>query len=100
MTTSGVDLVGEARVDDEQIEPRRDLPPRDGLRVMQMLADGYSDPQIARILGISLVTVRRRAQRFCRSLGAKSRLQAMAEAVARGWVTPRVEEEDEPDGEG
>lgn len=69
------------------------VPPRAELDVMQLLADGYSDPQIARLLTVSLVTVRRRAQRFCKRLGAKSRLQAMAEAVARGWIEARLEDE-------
>ena len=44
------------------------------------------DEQIARELGLSLRTVRRRVAEVLDELGATSRFQAGVEAVRRGWV--------------
>jgi DNA-binding NarL/FixJ family response regulator len=63
-------------------------PRSDDLEVMRLLADGLTDYEIAHRLGISVITVRRRVQRLCRSLGARSRLQAMALTVSRGFLHP------------
>jgi DNA-binding NarL/FixJ family response regulator len=65
---------------------RPDEPPADELEVMQLVAEGYKDVAIARRLGVATVTVRRRAQRFCRRVGALNRSQAIAIATARGWI--------------
>ena len=53
---------------------------------LQQLASGAKDEQIARALGISLRTVRRRVADIMGSLGANSRFQAGVEAVRRGWL--------------
>lgn len=53
---------------------------------MRLLAQGLTDHEIGRRLGISVITVRRRVQRLSRALGARSRVQAMAMAVSRGWL--------------
>jgi DNA-binding CsgD family transcriptional regulator len=50
------------------------------------LASGAKDEQIARVLGVSVRTVRRRIARLLDDLGADSRFQAGVEAARRGWV--------------
>jgi DNA-binding CsgD family transcriptional regulator len=54
--------------------------------LLQQLARGAKDEQIARALGVSLRTVRRRVAEIMEDLGAESRFQAGAEAVRRGWL--------------
>jgi hypothetical protein len=54
--------------------------------LLHQLAGGAKDEQIARALGISLRTVRRRVAELLDELGAGSRFQAGAEAVRRGWL--------------
>ena len=54
--------------------------------LLQQLAAGEHDEQIARRLGISLRTVRRRVADLMSELGADSRFQAGVEAARRGWI--------------
>lgn len=54
--------------------------------VLQQLAAGAQDEQIARQLGLSLRTVRRRVAELMTELGAESRFQAGVEAAKRGWI--------------
>jgi hypothetical protein len=54
--------------------------------LMDQLANGAKDEQIARTLGISLRTVRRRVADILDELGVNSRFQAGVEAVRRGRV--------------
>jgi DNA-binding CsgD family transcriptional regulator len=54
--------------------------------LLQQLAAGAKDEQIARTLGLSLRTVRRRVADLLIELGVDSRFQAGAEAVRRGWL--------------
>jgi hypothetical protein len=54
--------------------------------LLDQLAAGAKDEQIARLLGISLRTVRRRIAEVLDEVGAASRFQAGAEAVRRGWI--------------
>ncbi|GAA1127956.1 helix-turn-helix domain-containing protein [Nocardioides aquiterrae] len=54
--------------------------------LLQQLAAGEHDEQIARKLGISLRTVRRRIADLMSELGADSRFQAGVEAARRGWI--------------
>lgn len=54
--------------------------------VLRALAQGAKDEEIARILGISLRTVRRRVAAIMTELGVDSRFQAGVEAVRRGWL--------------
>src|SRR6476659_8802335 len=62
--------------------------PRPDLRrfLLQQLASGAQDEQIARTLGISLRTVRRRVSDVLTELGADTRFQAGVEAARRGWL--------------
>ncbi|MGZ4437259.1 MAG: DNA-binding response regulator [Nocardioidaceae bacterium] len=54
--------------------------------LLDQLARGAKDEQIARALGLSLRTVRRRVADLLDDLGADSRFQAGVEAVRRGLV--------------
>lgn len=54
--------------------------------LLQQLAAGEHDEQIARRLGLSLRTVRRRVADLMTELGADSRFQAGVEAARRGWI--------------
>jgi DNA-binding CsgD family transcriptional regulator len=54
--------------------------------LLHQLAGGAKDEQIARALGLSVRTVRRRVAELLAELGADSRFQAGAEAVRRGWL--------------
>ncbi len=64
--------------DDEGASDRRLL--------LGQLAAGAKDEQIARALGLSVRTVRRRVAELMDDLGAESRFQAGVEAVRRGWA--------------
>ena len=62
--------------------------PRSGERpfLLRQLLSGAKDEQIARTMGLSLRTVRRRIADLMIELGADTRFQAGAEAVRRGWI--------------
>jgi len=55
-------------------------------QLLAQLATGSQDEQIARRLGMSLRTVRRRVAEVMAELGAESRFQAGVEAARRGWL--------------
>lgn len=55
-------------------------------RIIALLGEGLKDESIARHLGISLRTVRRRIADFMDEIGAETRFQAGAEAQRRGMV--------------
>jgi DNA-binding CsgD family transcriptional regulator len=54
--------------------------------LLRQLAGGAKDEQIARALGLSVRTVRRRVAELLEELGADSRFQAGVEAARRGWL--------------
>lgn len=54
--------------------------------LLEELASGAQDEQIARRLGVSLRTVRRRVADLLSELDASSRFEAGVEAVRRGWL--------------
>lgn len=54
--------------------------------LLDQLAAGAKDEQIARALGLSLRTVRRRVAEVLDELGAGSRFEAGVEGVRRGWL--------------
>ena len=54
--------------------------------LLDQLAGGAKDEQIARALGLSLRTVRRRVAETLEELGVDSRFQAGVEAVRQGWI--------------
>lgn len=55
-------------------------------RLLALLTAGLTDEAIARQLGISIRTVRRRIRRMMDHLGAVSRFQAGLQAAKRGWL--------------
>jgi DNA-binding CsgD family transcriptional regulator len=62
------------------------LAPADEKALMQLLADGMKDETVARTLGCSVRTVRRRVSEILEKLDSTSRFQAGVEAARRGWV--------------
>ena len=65
---------------------RYDVGASDQRLLLGQLAGGAKDEQIARALGLSVRTVRRRVAELLEELGADSRFQAGVEAVRRGWI--------------
>jgi DNA-binding transcriptional ArsR family regulator len=55
-------------------------------QLLDLLAGGVKDEQIARATGLSLRTVRRRIAALLADLGVDSRFQAGMEAARRGWL--------------
>ncbi|HSS67019.1 MAG TPA: helix-turn-helix transcriptional regulator [Nocardioidaceae bacterium] len=55
-------------------------------QLLDLLAGGVKDEQIARAAGLSLRTVRRRIAALMAELGVDSRFQAGVEAARRGWL--------------
>lgn len=56
------------------------------LRVLNLLADGLSNPKIARVLGISRNTVKFHVSSIISKLGATSRTEAVTIGVKRGLI--------------
>lgn len=56
------------------------------LRVLNLLSDGLSNPQIARLLSISRNTVKFHVSSIISKLGAKSRTEAVTIGVKRGLI--------------
>jgi DNA-binding CsgD family transcriptional regulator len=54
--------------------------------LLEQLSSGASDEQIARRLGVSVRTVRRRVAELLEELGAESRFAAGVAAARRGWL--------------
>lgn len=54
--------------------------------LLERMAEGDQDEQIARTLGVSLRTVRRRIAALMTEVGADTRFQVGVEAVRRGWL--------------
>lgn len=64
-----------------------DRAPDGGRRqLLDLLANGVKDEQIARATGLSLRTVRRRVATLLADLGVDTRFQAGMEAARRGWL--------------
>lgn len=57
-------------------------------RVLALLSHGLHDKQVARAMRISTDTVGYHLQRAKRTLGARSRTQAVAIAIRRGLIQP------------
>ena len=56
------------------------------LRVLNLVADGLSNPQIARLLSISRNTVKFHVSSIISKLGATSRTEAVTIAIKRGLI--------------
>ncbi|WP_158883351.1 helix-turn-helix transcriptional regulator [Amycolatopsis anabasis] len=57
-------------------------------QLLALLSTGCTDAMVADRLGLSVRTVRRTVSDLMNRLGAASRFQAGAKAVARGWLAP------------
>ncbi|MDP3968207.1 MAG: DNA-binding response regulator [Nocardioides sp.] len=69
------------------LEPRQtDRRSRERTLLLEQLAGGAKDEQIARVLGLGLRTVRRRVAEVMEELAVETRFQAGMEAVRRGWL--------------
>jgi sugar-specific transcriptional regulator TrmB/DNA-binding CsgD family transcriptional regulator len=66
-------------------DPRSPLTEEDR-RLLTLLLAGLKDDAIARQLGLSTRTMRRRMKHLMELLGADNRFQAGAQAVRRGWI--------------
>jgi PAS domain S-box-containing protein len=67
-----------------------DLTPRE-LEVLELMAQGLINKQVAKLLGLRLNTVRNHSQHILYKLRAHSRLEAVATAVRDGIIGYRVE---------
>lgn len=68
------------------LEPRESLLSKRELAVLELIAQGCSNLQIAEQLYISLHTVKTHARRINVKLGVERRTQAVARAKAEGWM--------------
>lgn len=56
------------------------------LSVLELIAQGYTSPQIAEKLNITPHTVRTHTSNLLRAMGVHTRAHAVAEAICRGWI--------------
>jgi len=75
------------RRQDEPIEPEANLTTRE-LEVLELVASRLSNKQIAARLTISEHTVKNHLKSILRKLQLRSRRQAAAYGLARGWIRP------------
>lgn len=75
-----------ADADPEVAQPAAEPPDPDDRALLAMLVSGLKDEAVARQLGWSLRTMRRRVQRLHQRLGATNRFQAGVQAARRGWI--------------
>jgi ATP/maltotriose-dependent transcriptional regulator MalT len=73
----------------ETVAPTDELTPREA-EVLQLLAEGLSNQQIADRLYVSLSTVKTHISNLYSKLGAERRTQALARARALGWLAQGV----------
>ena len=71
----------------EPVRPVAQLTPRER-EILQMIADGLTDREIARRLVLSPATARTHARNLIGKLGAHTRAQAVAIAIRRGEIVP------------
>lgn len=79
---------------DEQ-EPETELTPRQ-LRILHLLAEGMTNPQIAARIGFSDSTVRQETMAIYRFLGAEGRRDAVHIAGLRGLLSEEPQRSDRP----
>lgn len=57
------------------------------LEILQLLADGLDNRQIASVRETAMDTVKNQMSQIMEKLGAKDRTHAVAIAFAKGWVS-------------
>lgn len=72
---------------DSASEPAEPRPSDDDRQILALMAAGLKDEAMARQLGVTVRTVRRRVSALMRSLDAETRYQAGLQAARRGWYT-------------
>ncbi|MBO2450280.1 hypothetical protein J4573_24480 [Actinomadura barringtoniae] len=82
---STVDHYLEVEEDGSGAEPSVPLAPSDRI-MLRLLGDGTKDEVVARRLGVSVRTVRRRVSEILRTMNATSRFQGGVLAERRGWL--------------
>lgn len=75
----------------DEAEPPEEL--REAVEALRLWVTGMTDRAIARELALSLGTLRRRVVTLRQRLGARSRIEAVVIATARGWLRPRAEDD-------
>ena len=71
-----------------EFTPRVELTPREQ-EVLQLVADGLRNKEIARVIGRSSETVKVHLQSILQKLGARDRTQAVTFALQRGIIRLR-----------
>lgn len=66
--------------------PETSRPSPKELEVLQAISDGYTDPLIARKMGITRQTVKRHVTNVRNRLLARNRTQAVAIAIRSGFI--------------
>lgn len=66
--------------------PNPPIPFEEHIRLLRLLVEGKTRGQIATELGFSPLTIKRRCRKARDFLGVETMYQAIAVAVARGWV--------------
>jgi DNA-binding NarL/FixJ family response regulator len=56
------------------------------MEVLRLIADGLSDKQVARALGISDLTVRKHRSHLLKKLGVTNVCALLFEAINAGWL--------------
>jgi two-component system, NarL family, response regulator LiaR len=82
-------LLGRFRVRDakETAQKNADLLTERELEVLKMAAEGMSNKEISNALSISVHTIESHFGNIFSKLGVYSRLEAVMEALRRGWFT-------------
>jgi DNA-binding NarL/FixJ family response regulator len=69
------------------MNPNPPLPLEEHIRVLRLIVEGKTQDQIALEIGLSPETIKRRCRRAREFIGVETLYQAVAVAVARGWVS-------------
>ena len=85
-------ILEEFRREPEPEEPEAELSPRE-LEVLELVAARLSNKEIAARLYLSEHTVKNHLKNILSKLHLRSRRQAAAYGVARGWVRPKASDE-------
>lgn len=73
-------------LDSDHTAPAGDAPSDDDATLITLLVTGLKDDAIARQLGLSTRTMRRRMRRLYEQLEVSNRFQAGVQAARRGWI--------------